>query len=953
MTNSDQGLPAGREYIFEPFRFVPSQQLLLHHNTPVRIGGRSLDILAELVKRPGELVSKRELIERVWPQFVVAESNLKVHVAALRRALGEGGREARYIATVAGRGYRFVAPLTQKIRESPSQPDLLMWERMRKLPAAATQTTGRAETIAALRCTLQQRRFVTIVGPGGIGKSTVALAVAETFIAQAGVEICFVGLSPLSEEKFVVGAVATALGMTIHSGDGVDALITSLRERRLLLVLDNCEHVIDAVAALVDHIVNGALNVRILATSREPLRSASEYVYRLTPLAYPASWSQLTAAQALAFPSILLFTLRASECLDGYELSDVDAPAVAEICSRLEGIPMAIELAATRMDALGASALAARLGNRFELLKRGRRGALQRHKTITASLDWSYELLPDQERTILRSLSVFTGAFTLEAAAGLCQDERNNAQAIVEGVANLVDKSLLTADVSNPCVHYRLLDTTKAYALEKLDECGETDAMRRRHLAYHQAIFERATGAWDALSDIDWLAQYGRYLDDVRAALAWAFSPSGSPTLGIALTVAAIPLWMQLSLLEECHQCVERALAIAEDGVRPNAQQELLLCAAAGAAALYASGPVPASELAWRRALKLADTQQNSEYQLMALWGIAVCRCYAGELQAVLELAERFQRLASAAGSGTVPSGMDRLIATALHYSGDQPAAGSRLRALLKNYTPPLHSSRLTRYQLNHRSATLSTLANVLWLQGFPDQAAEVVREALQQARNARHAPSVMFAITNAAFPVMVQIGDYVAADALLAELASYQQKHAFTLWDNLWSCLHATLQVLRGEAGAIPPLQRAVAKLQAVSHHPGLPSYLGTLAAALGAQGQAEASLATIDEALAFCEAGEERCYYAELLRIKGTLLQANNPAAATQCYEQARAVAISQGALAWQLRAVMSHTRMKIDEGGGQAERRMLQDVYHTFSEGFDSVDLREAQRLLNPEA
>ena len=947
MTNSDHtsSVPE-REYSFDDFRFIPSQQLLLYQGTPVRLGSRALDILAELVEHPGEVVGKRELMARAWPSTVVEESNLKVHIAALRRALCEGGRESRYVATVSGRGYRFVAPVGIANREASSEPDPAAWEQIRKLPAPATRTTGRSETIAALLRIMEQRRFVSIVGPGGIGKSTVALPVAETFIGQEGMEICFVELSSLADPKFLVSAVASALGVTIHSGDGVQSLAATLRERSLLLVLDSCEHVIDAAAELVERMLNGAPELRVLATSREPLRAANEYVYRLTPLGYPAEGAPLSAAQALSFPAVVLFVLRASECLDGYELSDADAPAVVEICRRLEGIPLAIELAATRMDALGAAELAARLGDRFELLKRGRRGVMERHRTLSASLDWSYDLLPDAERTLLRKLAVFSGDFNLDAATALCQHSPRDAAMIVDGVANLVDKSMLVADVSAACVHYRLLDTTKAYALEKLDQEGETDAMRQRHLDFHRELLGRAALELDTLSDKDWLYKYQGCLDDVRSALGWAFASDTRQASGIGLTVAAIPLWTQLSLLEECYQYAERALACAP----ADAHDEMKLRAALGAAALYVNGPLPSTEAAWQPVLALADRLECQEYQLMALWGMAVCRSYAGELPGVTALAERFQRIAPLVDSRIAPSNMERLIATALHYAGEQSASRAKLEQILANPVAPSYKSRLGRIQLNQRSASLAALANVLWVQGYPDQAVKTVWAAMDAARESGHPPSMMYAIANAAFPIMIHTGEHQAADELLAELTDCLKKHAFTLWDTLWNCLQATVQVQRGDPSALHQLERAVAHLQQVGYRPRLACHLAKLATILNVTGQREAGLALVEHALALCDAGLERWCHAEMLRIKASLLEPIDEAAAEALYLQSLAIAETQGALSWRLRTAINLARLKMRQGAGQAGRSLLLDIYNQFTEGYATADLREARSLLD---
>jgi predicted ATPase/DNA-binding winged helix-turn-helix (wHTH) protein len=946
-TSSDHAMQLGeREFSFGSFRFIPARQLLVHGETPLRLGGRALDILKVLVERPGELVSKKELIAQAWPNSVVEESNVKVHIAALRRVLEEGNQDLPYIATVSGRGYRFVAPVSCKIGEVPRAQEQIASGQMHNLPAPATRMIGRAATVATLMQKLEQHRFVSIVGTGGIGKTTVVLSIAEAFNARTGMEVCFVDLSPLPDARFVAGALAAALGLPLHSGDGVQALIASLRERRLLLVLDSCEHVIETTAVLVERIVSGAPDVLVLATSREPLRAPGECVHRLAPLEYPSAEIGTSALQALEFPAVQLFVERASECLEGYQLTDADAPAVAEICRRLEGIALAIELAAMRIDAFGARELAARLDDRFRLLKRGRRSAQQRHSTLAAALDWSYECLPDDERALLRALSVFAGTFTLDSAIGLCAVSPADPAMLVDAVANLVAKSMLSADVSGPLVYYRLLETTKAYALDKLDQSGEMDAMRRRYAEFQRATFERAAIEWGKRPDPDWLASYGRSLDDVRSALAWAFSPDGDVAIGISLTVHAIPLWMHLSLLEECRQCVERALS----GERPCARDEMQLHAALAAAILYTHGPVDETNVSWTRALELADELEDGEYQLRSLWGMAVYRSYAGDHRAVLMLAERVRAIAGSTGDLTMLASLDRLIATALHYGGDQSAARSQLEQMLSRHVAPKQRSTIARFQLDQHSAALGTLANVLWLQGYPDQAMQTAYAALQEARDADHAPSLLNALAHVAFPVTLYVGDYAAAEGLLNELSDYLAKRSFTLWNSLLRCLRAVLQVRRGDMSSLPLLHDALDELRCAGFHLRVSSYLGTLAEALGAHGWPDEGLAVIGAALSSCEAGEERWCHAELLRIKGGLLEAGDAVAAEQLYRQALDVAGRHGALAWELRAARSLAQLKARVGAADEGRNLLLTVYNNFSEGFATSDLRQARALLD---
>jgi predicted ATPase/DNA-binding winged helix-turn-helix (wHTH) protein len=579
-------------FFFGPFRLLPARQLLLEGDTPIRLGSRALEILAALVERPGELVSKSELMARAWPNTVVEESNLKVHIATLRRALGEGRLGQRYVATVSGRGYRFVAPVECGELRRAAPASRSPGPSAHNLPAPK-RTIGRAHIVDALLQQLPRSRFVTVVGSGGIGKTTVALAVAHALVAdyQNGVRI--VDFASLPGPQFVPGAIASALGLTMQFGDPRPALIDYLRDQHMLVVLDSCEHVIEAVASFADEIIRNAAKVAILATSREPLRVSGEHVHRLAPLESPPSVVGLTATQALAFPAVQLFVERATESFDGFDLSDANAPIVGEICHKLEGIPLAIELAATRVDAFGLRELSALLSDRFRLLSQDRRSVLPRHRSLAAALDWSYEFLPDGERAILRHLAVFVGAFTLESATALSGETSIACSTVIDGVANLVAKSLVSADINGAVVQYRLLDTTRAYALQKLDESGELKAVARRHAEHHRDLFERAATEWEARPTAEWIADYGRKIDDVRSALNWAFSEGGDVVVGRSLTVAAIPLWMHLSLLDECRECVNRALSAETAIQRQSERDEMKLYAALGAALTYARGPLP------------------------------------------------------------------------------------------------------------------------------------------------------------------------------------------------------------------------------------------------------------------------------------------------------------------------------------------------------------------------
>jgi predicted ATPase/DNA-binding winged helix-turn-helix (wHTH) protein len=489
---------------FGPFRLFAKQHLLLEGDKPLRLGSRALDILIVLVERAGELITKEELVARVWPNTTVEEGNLRVHIAAIRKALGDGLADNHYVATIPGRGYRFVAPISFLETSTVRPPAAL--ESAHNLPAFLTQLIGRAEIVGTLVGQLQERRLITVVGPGGVGKTAVALAVAHELSASFHDGVQFVDLASVPDPLAVPSALAGVFGP--------DRLRPS-RDKELLLVLDSCEHVIELAAALSEEILNRAPGVHILATSRERLRASGEWVHRLLPLGVP-SLSNLSAAEALAFPAIQLFVERATANSDEFKLTDIVAPSVADICRQLDGMPLAIELAAGRVDSFGIAGIASRLDNRFHLLRHGHRTALARHQTLGATLDWSYDLLPASERVVLRRLAVFAGWFTMAAASAVASGGQLAETDVVDSLANLAEKSLVATDVGGATVHYRLLESTRAYSLDKLKESGEAKLLAERHAEYFRVFFGRAQGDWEMRAPAQSLSVYARPIDNVR-----------------------------------------------------------------------------------------------------------------------------------------------------------------------------------------------------------------------------------------------------------------------------------------------------------------------------------------------------------------------------------------------------------------------------------------------------
>jgi predicted ATPase/DNA-binding winged helix-turn-helix (wHTH) protein len=948
----DAAVPPELTFAFGQFRLSPRQRLLLRDDNPVPLGSRAFEVLVALVERAGELLDRDALTARAWSGVTVEESNLRAQITALRRALAEGGSGESYVVTVPGRGYRFVAPVARSTSDPVHAPAA---HRSHDLPVRLTRPIGRADVVAMVSGRLQRGRFVTIIGPGGIGKTTVALAVAEKLVAAYKDGARFIDLAPIGDPRLVPSALASALGVAIRSENPYPALTAFLRDKQVLLLLDNCEHVVEAAATLTEELLRGAPRVHILATSREPLRAEDERVQRLAPLETAPVSARLTAAEALTYPAVQLFVERAAASANGFELRDADAPIVAQICSRLDGIALAIELAAGRVDAFGVRGVARRLDDRFQLLTRGKRTALPRHQTLRAAFDWSYELLAETEREVMRRLGVFAGRFTMDAASAIAGDAKTPASDVEESVANLVEKSLVAADVGGAIVYYRLTDTARAYALKRLTDAGEVPALARRHALYLLQLFEQAQADWETRPTAEWLSTYAPEVDDLRAALDWAFSPAGEAGLGVALTVAAVPLWFEMALMEECRTRAERALAILETGTAKDERRRMHLYVAVAWSQMYTTGSVRDTGAAWATASTLAEALDDTDYQLRALWGMWASRVNAGEFAEALALAQRFSGLAERKGDANDRPLGDRLTAAALHFLGDQSRARAHIERMLANYVPPGRRSHAVRFQFDQRVTARITLARVLWLQGLPDQALRCVEVNIDDAVTIKHPLSLCNALAQAACPVALLAGDLGAADRYTTMLLKQTASDDLDIWRAYGGCFEGELRIRRGDpATGLPLLLASVARLRQARFVQYLTTFLGALAEGLAVAGDSEGAAAAIDEAIERSKNGQERWCSPELLRIKGVVALRRGAEDAVGVAEanflDSIELARRQEALAWELRTTIDLAHVWRDQGRMGAAYQLLWPVYGRFTEGHGTGDVKMAGRLLD---
>ncbi|HEY7382739.1 MAG TPA: winged helix-turn-helix domain-containing protein [Beijerinckiaceae bacterium] len=950
---ADQAPPAnGPAISFGPFRLLSAQQLLLEGDKPVRLGSRALDILKALVERAGELVTKEELVGRVWPNTFVEEGNLRVHVAALRRALGDGHAGARYILNVPGRGYRFVASLSEPEPgpppTSPAAPDA----PAHHLPAPLTRMVGRSDVVDTLLIQVPQRRFITLVGPGGIGKTTVALAVAHQLSPSYRDGVRFADLAPVTDPQLAASTLASALGVAIRSDNPRPGLTSFLADKDMLIVLDSCEHLVSAAACLAEDVFENAPGVHVLATSREPLRAEGERIVRLSGLDVPDDPKALTAAEALAFPAVQLFVERAMASQDSFELTDANVHGVIEICRRLDGIALAIEMAAGRLDTLGLAEIAGLLDDRFRLLTRGRRTALARHRTLRATVDWSHGLLPEFERLILRRLGIFAGWFTAQAAGAVLPSQKMNLADVIDGIADLVGKSLVVADVGGPTTFYRLLETTRAYALEKLDAAGEIEAVSRSHAHYYCELFERAEAEWETRPTGEWLAEYRPELDNLRAALDWAFSPKGDVGIGVPLTVAAAPLWLELSLMEECRARTEQALAALDQAGPHGDRRKMHLYTALAWSEMYTTGSFRQTGSIWAKALELAEALDDTDYQLRALWGLWANSINKGRFRDALALAKKFSTVAATSGQAPELLIGDRMTGASLHFLGDQTGARRHIERMLGSYERPKHRSHLVRFQFDQRITAHITLSRVLWLQGLADQAMATVQSSIDRAQALGHTLSLCNDLAQAACPVALLAGDLPAAERFTTLLLDLTTREALDVWHAYGKCFQGQLLLRRGDPdGGVRLLRGGVDKLRNATFVQYLTAFLGSLAEGCAAAGQISDARAAIDEALARCEDSEERWSIAELLRIRGEIaLHEGGTTATEEHFLHALDWSRRQEALAWELRTATSLARLRHQQGRTREGRELLAPVYARFAEGFATADLVSARTLLD---
>jgi len=936
---------------FGPFKLVAGERLLTRDGIIVPLGARALDILIELTSRQNESINKKDLMDRVWPDVTVTEGSLRFHIASLRQALGDGEDGARYISTQTGRGYCFVAPISRSIGQIARPPEALVpvTFSFANVPSRLMRMVGRADGILMLSTQLADERFVTIVGSGGVGKTTVAVAVGHELIDAFSGAVLFVDLGALTDPNQVAASIGSMLGLSVEADDPTPGLIEYLRDKRFLLIFDNCEHLMEAAAALTERIFVAAPQVHILATSREALRVEGEHVHRLAPLAVPPDCAEITAAEAMTFPAIQLFVERVTASGVRLNLSDSDAAIVAGICRKLDGVPLAIELAAGRVRAHGLRQTAELLEERLSLLWQGQRTAPHRQQTLKAMLDWSYGLLTELEREVLRKLAVFVGYFTLDAARVVLTSEKLNKNLIVGAIDSLVDKSMVATFGVGTAMRYRLLDTTRAYALDRSIDDSDRTALAARHADYYRRWLEQTGSKWPTLSDAAERALRQADLANVRAALEWCFGDGGATDIGIGLAAAASRFLWATSLLAESHRWAERAILALDEATRGTGE-EMHLQAALGMSLMFAHGETESARAAFNRSLAIADARGDAHHQLQLLVPMSAFHTRIREFGNAQNYAKIGVAIAEAIDDEAAVAVARTLLGIALHFIGDLSGARAELEAALQTEPGERLPSSVNLGSGHHIWGGIA-LARTLWMQGQPARAVQTARQAIKDA--AALDTSLTLAL-NWAIPVFLWTGDLHSAeqhvDWYFARCAQTNSEGPVIA---IGRGFRGQLAICRGDAkGGIEYLQGTLGEFQ--PGHYELATELNiSLVEGLAAVGRHAEAIQLANENIRRVEAGGDMCYMPELLRVKGNLLLSlPQPSRenAEECFKESLALSRRQGASAWELRTAIDLAGLSASTGRRAEARALLQRLLGRFEDGSETSDIKEAERLLS---
>jgi len=907
-------------------RLSPADAKATYAGQALPLARSELALLACLMARAGEFVDEAT-VEAVAHGAGNGNRNggtratVRV-VGRINRILEQHCSKAYYVMHVPGTGFGLALP---GLSPRPRGLEAAAPATASALPRLRNRVVGRAHVSAHLVRTVPRARLLSLVGAGGIGKTTSAIDVATRLMPDYPDGSFFVDLSFLSRLEAVPATIAAALHMPAPGSATVADIVAFLRTRHLLLLLDNCEHLVETVARLCEAIFDGAPRCHLIVTSREPLRCRGELVYRLQCLPTPLHGQVCSAGEALGFASVELFTERLADRLPGYRLHDADARAAAEICRRLDGLPLAIELLAALGDRYTLAELSERLARTPLAVQNERQPLPARHRSLQTLLEWSHGLLSPVERRTFERLSVFRSSFSLAAALEVAGDAgSDDANTIATCIVALASKSLVVLEPAGDGPVCRLLETTRAFALARLSQSTGWHPVSRRHAQYLCDVFTRAREQ-ASIGRPAWLKVYGGLVNDVRAALDWSFSPGGDVRMGLALTVASTPLAHQLSLWDEYMALHERAISHVDvlGDVDPAIELRLRW-----AMALFVGqnlGPRESMMVNYRKGLAVAKRGGDPALVAAALDGVWMGAYLSGDYPQALALARTCDAGKRDGPDAVAAVRTARMLIQSQHFMARYDALRALADRLLDRTRPMVQP--MSDPAIDPQVSIRVMLARTLWIQGHPAQAAEVMADAMWRT-GSDYSVGAAHAIAWGALPVALWRGDHDLATDLLVQL----DRHCADFKLPYWQSWVGTYRNGLPEPGPIewPGVHDA--------------KQLDTLVTV--------APHAIHPIALERALAGKAPWCQAEVLRARGqSLLDAGGPSQAEglALIERALRVARAQGALGWELRCALSlarHWRLQARTGDAQA---LLAGTCARFAEGFDTADLREARALL----
>lgn len=888
---------AATSFSFGPFFLFTDKRRLVCRGEQVKLGGRALDILITLVRHAGSIVSPRDLLASVWPDTVVEEGSLRFHLVAVRKALSDGDPGATYVVNVPGRGYTFVATVIPGTGVQPGIEVKTTRLPMRRPPQfvhGGAAIVGREREIEQIVQQLADRRFVSIVGTGGIGKTTIANAVIDRLRDDFEGRIVSVDLSVIQDSDLVSQTLVAALrdGQQAMS---ISEVCASIGHTRTLVFLDSCEHLIDGVAQAVEVLYQNAIGIHILVTSREVVNVDGEFVFRLPTLEVPLPDEVLSARDAFDYSAIRLLVERVAQAGCRFELTDDNAQSVSRLCRGLDGIALAIELAARQLPTFGLVGILELVDKKGRLMWHGRRTAVPRHQTLGAMLDWSYGLLTELEQVCLRRLAVFVGCFTLEAAVSVAGADDIDRVGMMKALNQLSNKSLLDVRLYDNAVLYFLLETTRSYAHVKMEDAGELNELCARHASFY-ASASLIDGATE-----DPLDNRFSELGNLRAALEWSLIREQDVLKGYKLVASYTKLLLRRSLLGEARKWTEIALSKLLEPER-GGLIELELTAAYGQALMFTDGNGEDVKTAYERGLSIAVSLGDTVRHDRLLCGLIMYLYRISNFRSALALAREAEQSMLARGQDL--SVIHSVLGVALHMGGDIPTS-SRLwdAVILSGKVSKADTVEPAELGVNPYLRALCGKARNLWLTGHSAEAEHVANEAIETARALRHQTTLCITLIWAG-EVIGWMKNWSRLGDIAGEFDNVARANGLTPYRYVALGLRGQLSYAEGR------FEESISMLEACLHglkkcHYTMPASMirNSLSAALCANGDYRRALLVCEDAITEIESNGDELYLPALLITRATAFRSiEDHEASAASLREALCIANTQGATAYE---------------------------------------------------